>query len=77
MVELDSHTSLSVGAEQLSGSETTPRSRRGGSEARRVSSALGDHLVEIFLMDEELRGSCAQEDAAVEPRRCGDSTMER
>ena len=77
MVELDGHSSLSVCAEQLSVSETTPRSRRGGSNARRVSSARGDHLVESFLMDEGLRGSCVQEGAAVKPRRRGDSTMER
>ena len=77
MVELDDHPSLLVGAEQLSGSETAPRSRRGGSDARRVSSARGDHLVEGSLMEEEMGGSCVQEGAAVKPRRRGDSTMER
>ena len=77
MVELDGHPSLLGGAEQLSGSETAPCSRRGGSDARRVSSAHGDHLVEGSLMDEGLVGSCVQEGAAVKPRRRGDSTMER
>ena len=77
VVELDGHSSLSVGAEQLSGSETIPRSRRGGSDARGVNSARGDHLVESSLMDEGLRGSCVQEGAAIKPRRRGDSTMER
>ena len=77
MVELDGHPSLLVVAEQLSGSETAPRSRRGGSDAGCVSSARGDHLVEGSLMDEGLGGSCAQEGAAVKPRRRGDSTMER
>ena len=76
MVELDGNPSLLVGAEQLSGSETTSRSRRGGSDARRVSGARGDHLVESSLMDEGLRGFCVQEGAAVKPRRRGDSTME-
>ena len=43
-----------MSAEQLSGSKTTPRSGRGGSDARRVSGARGDHLVKSFLMDEGL-----------------------
>ena len=77
MVELDGHSSLTMGAEQLSGSETASRSRRGGSDARRVSSARDDHLVESSLMDEGLGGSCVQVGAAVKPRRRGDSTMER
>ena len=77
MIELDGHSSLLVGAEQLLGSETAPRFRRGGSDARRVSSACGDHLVEGSSMDEGLGGSCVQEGAAVKPRRRGDSTMER
>ena len=77
MVELDDHPSLWVGAEQLSGSETAPRSRRGGSDARRVSSARGEHLVEGSLMDEGLGGSCVQQGAADKPRRRGDSTTER
>ena len=50
-------------AEQLSGSETTPRSGRGGSDARRVSSARGDHLIKSPLMDEGLGRSCIQEGA--------------
>ena len=66
-----------MSAEQLSGSKTTPRSGRGGSDARRVSSARGDHLVESSLMDEGLGRSCVQEGAAVRPRRRGDSTVER
>ena len=77
VVELDGHPSLLVGAEQLSGTETAPRSRRGGSDARRVSSAHGDHLAEGSLMDQGLGGSCVQEGAAVKPRRRGESTMER
>ena len=77
VVELNGHSSLLVGAEQLSGSETAPRSRRGGSDARRVSSARGDHLVESSLMDKGLGEPRVQEGAAVEPRRRGDSTMER
>ena len=52
MTELDGHSSLLVSAEQLLGSETAPRFRRGGSDARRVSSACGDHLVEGSSMDE-------------------------
>ena len=55
VVELDGHSSLSVSAEQLSGSETTPRSGRCGSGAGRVSSARGDHLIKGSLMDEGLR----------------------
>ena len=54
MIELDGHSSLLVGAEQLLGSETAPRFRRGGSDAKRVSSACGDHLVEGSSMDEGL-----------------------
>ena len=52
VVELDGHFGLSVCAEQLSGSETTPRSGRCGSDAGRVSSARGDHLIQGSLMDE-------------------------
>ena len=52
VVELDGHSGLSVSAEQLSGSETTPRSGRCGSDAGRVSSARGDHLIKGSLMDE-------------------------
>ena len=52
VVELDGHSGLSVCAEQLSGSETTPRSGRCGSDAGRVSSARGDHLIQGSLMDE-------------------------
>ena len=77
VVELDGHSDLSVSAEQLSGSETTPRSGRCRSDAGRVSSARGDHLIKGSLMDEGLRRSCVQEGAAVKPRRRGDSTMER
>ena len=77
MVELDGHSSLSVSAEQLSGFETAPRCRRGGSYARRVSSARGDHLVESSLMDKLLGGSCVEDGAAVKPRRRRDSAMER
>ena len=51
VVELDGHSGLSVCAEQLSGSETTPRSGCGGSDAGRVSSACGDHLIKGSLMD--------------------------
>ena len=60
VVKLDGHSGLSVCAEQLSGSETTPRSGRRGSDARRVSSACGDHLIKGSLMDERLRRSCVQ-----------------
>ena len=60
MVELHGHSGLSVCAEQLSGSETTPCSRRCGSNAGRVSSVRGDHLMKGFLMDECLRRSCVQ-----------------
>ena len=77
VVELNGHSSLSVIAEQLSGSETTPRSGRCGSDARRVSNARGDNLIPSPLMDEGLRRSCVQEGAAVKPRRRGDSTLER
>ena len=49
VVELDGHSGLSVSAEQLSGSETTPRSGCGGSDARRVSSARGDHFGQKLL----------------------------
>ena len=52
VTELDGHASLLVSAEQLLGSETAPRFRRGGSDARRVSGACGDHLVEGSSMDE-------------------------
>ena len=52
LVELDGHPGLSVCAEQLSGSETTPRSGRRESDAGRVSSARGDHLIKGSLMDE-------------------------
>ena len=76
MIELDGHSILLVSAEQLLRSETAPRSRRGESDARRVSSACGDHLVEGSSMDEGLGGSCVQEGAAVEPKRRGYSTME-
>ena len=74
---LNCYPSLLVVAEQLLGFETAPRSRRGGSDARRVSSARGDHLVEGSFMNEGLGGSCVQEGAVVKPRRRGDSTMER
>ena len=77
VVELDGHSGLAVSAKQLSGSETTPRSGRCGSDARRVSSARSDHLIKVSLMDEGLRRSCVQKGAAVKPRRRGDSTMER
>ena len=77
VVELDGHSGLSVSAEHLSGAETTPRSGRCGSNARRVSSARGDHLIEGSLMDEGLRRSCVQESTSVKPRRRGDPTMER
>ena len=60
LVELDGHSGLSVCAEHLPGSETTPRSRRHGSDAGRVSSARGDHLIKGSLMDERLRRSCVQ-----------------
>ena len=60
VVELDGHSGLSVSAEQLSGSETTPRSGRCGSDAGRVSSARGDHLIKGSLIDEGLRRSCIQ-----------------
>ena len=52
VVELDGHSGVSVCAEQLSRSETTPRSRRRGSDAGRVSSARGDPLIKGSLMDE-------------------------
>ena len=45
VVELDGHSGLSVSAEQLSGSQTTPRSGCCGSDAGRVSSTRGDHLI--------------------------------
>ena len=77
VVELDGYPSLLVGVEKLSGSETAPRSRRGGSNARRVSSARGDHVVESSLVDEGLKGSCVQEGAEGKPRRREDSTMKR
>ena len=51
-VELDGHSGLSVSDEQLSASETTPRSGCCGSDAGRVSSARGDHLIKGSLMDE-------------------------
>ena len=60
VVELDGHSGLSVCAEQLSGSETTPHSGHCGSNAERVSSARGDHLIKGSLMDERLRRSCVQ-----------------
>ena len=60
VVELDGHSDLSVCAEQLPGSETAPCSGRRGSDAGRVSSARGDHLIEGSLMDERLRRSCVQ-----------------
>ena len=60
VVELDGHSGLSVCAEQLPGSETTPRSGRRRSDAGCVSSARGDHLIQGFLMDERLRRSCVQ-----------------
>ena len=60
VVELDGHLYLSVCAEQLPGSETTPRSGRRGSDAGRFSSARGDHLIKGALMDERLRRSCVQ-----------------
>ena len=77
MVDLHGHPSLLVGAEQLSGSETAPRSRRGGSDPRCVSSARGDHLIEGSLMYEGLGRYCVQEGVEVKPGRRGDSTMER
>ena len=52
VVELNGHSGLSVCAKQLSGSETTPRPGRCGSDAGRVSSARGDHLIKGLLMDE-------------------------
>ena len=45
VVELDGHSGLSGSAEQLSGSQTTPRSGYCGSDAGRVSSTRGDHLI--------------------------------
>ena len=60
VVELDGHSGLSVCAEQLPGSETTPRSACRGSDAGRVSNARGDHLIKGSLMDERLRRSCVQ-----------------
>ena len=60
VVELDGHSGLSVSAEQVPGSETTPRSGRCGLDAGRVNSARGDHLVKGSLMDEGLRRSCVQ-----------------
>ena len=51
-MELDGHSSLLVSDEQLLGSETAPRFRRGRSDSRCVSSACGDHLVEGYSMDE-------------------------
>ena len=63
MVELDGHSGLSVSAEQLSGSETTSRSGRCGSDARSVSSARGDHLINSSLMDERSRRFCVQQGA--------------
>ena len=60
VVELNGHSGLSDCAEQLPGSETTPRSGRRGSDAGRVSSARGDHLIKGSLMDERLRRSCVQ-----------------
>ena len=51
-MELDGHSTLLVSAEELLVSETASRFRRGGSNARRVSSACGDHLVEGSSMDE-------------------------
>ena len=60
VVELGGRSGLSVCAEQLSGSETTPRSRRRGLDAGRVSGACGDHLIKGSLMDERLRRSCVQ-----------------
>ena len=60
VVELDGHSGLSVCAEQLPGSETTSRSGRRRSDAGRISSACGDHLIKGSLMDEGLRRSCVQ-----------------
>ena len=55
VVELDDHSLLSVSAKQLSGSETTPRSGRCGSDAGRFSSTRGNHLIKGSLMNEGLR----------------------
>ena len=60
VIELDGHSGLSVSAEQLSGSETTPRSGRCGLDAGRVSSARGEHLIKGSLMDVGLRQPCVQ-----------------
>ena len=45
VVKLDGHSGLSVSAKQLSGSQTPPRSGCCGSDAGRVSSTRGDHLI--------------------------------
>ena len=60
VVELDRHSGLSVCAEQLLGSETTPHSGRRGSDAGRVSGGCGDHLIKGSLVDERLGRSCVQ-----------------
>ena len=70
MVELASHSGLSVCAEQLLGAEATPRSGCRRSDVGFVGGVGGCHLLESTLVYERLGRSRIQEGAAAE-LRCG------